>query len=150
MDLGAGFVSDPQLEWAGEAVLSDETSTFRMERLSREIEEYKAQVLDEETSFPESTYRFVIDTDFDELMAQLKAISREDFLLLLEKAWSSKYKLLSETSLDSLFDNAKTTAASHSVNSKEGTLYFILLMFLCGHEFDKDRQYDWSVAFWSE
>src|ERR1041384_1822737 len=151
--LGAGFDSDPQLQWVAE-LLKDETITDEVTRIDRLQERAWAYVDDVLPDFDNTED----ESSPNSFIEQIRQLQRERAEVLqpaaiaefyqrtmwqLKQALPRKCELLGEQSLRRLVNSGIQLARSYQITTERGCAFFVTGIFLLGSGFDKDPQLPW-------
>lgn len=144
--LGRGFDTDPLLSWTQVILHRQEANkTVLMDKLMDAAVKFRQQVLGVEAKPPAAVYDRMIQASYDDVEDAIKPLSRPAFLEYLDALWPEKFAVVDESGFEKLFQEAAASAKKYGITSPEGAAYLCLLMFLLGHQFDCDFQYEWLI-----
>ena len=144
--LGRGFDTDPLLSWVQailERPLPDKTAW--MEKLMNAAVKFRQQILGAEERPPAAMFDKIIQASYDDIEDAIKPLSRVAFLEYLDALWPEKFTVVDESGFGKLLEESVAVARAHGILSQEGARYVCLLMFLLGHQFHHDFQYEWLM-----
>jgi len=147
--LGIGFDTDVQLRWAQEILSRTDITapTERVERLYDAALAYLDKVVGADEVFPVAAYRKLCDYSLDESAPRLEAQLRQGILGELRRIWPQKYRQVGAGRLGRLVDEGIRAAGGYGFTEARHVGYYLILMYVFGHQFDGDPQYRWAVPF---
>ena len=143
--LGAGFDSDPQLEWAGE-VLRDaslEDPRSRMDDLWEAALFYLDRVLGPKVVFPHLSYQVARE----HRQAGKRTFTASDtggLIACFRDIWPEKTRYVGTATLGALIEGSRDAAARYGIRDDLGQAEFAIHAFLFGHQFHADPLYPWT------
>jgi hypothetical protein len=142
--LGAGFDSDPQLEWAREVlddpILVDPRN--RMDDLWEQALIYLERVLGHEEVFPSRAYQAARQHRLARTR-NLTASDQNTLISYFQDIWPEKVRYVGTEALRTLLGRSKENAARYGIHHDLGQVEFAILSFLFGHCFHADPLYPW-------
>ncbi|MBS1614698.1 MAG: hypothetical protein JST06_01115 [Bacteroidetes bacterium] len=144
--LGRGFDTDPLLSWTAQILGKPEADKpVLMEKLMNAAVKFRTQVLGDDLQPPTAVYERMIQADYDEVEDRIKGLSQPGFLEYLDALWPEKFAVIDESGIGPLQAESIALAKRYGITSPEGAQYVCVLMFLLGHHFDRDFQYEWLI-----
>lgn len=141
--LGHGFHNDPQLPWAKE-ILNDASSsdpTARIERLYDVTMEYLDQVVGKDEMFPVRPLRRMLEYPMQQMELKLAGGVQQGIFHVFQNLWPEKFSYVGQEALAQMCREGLDCAKGYGFSSKQAVGLYLILMFLLGHRFDTDPQY---------
>ncbi len=141
--LGCGFDTDPQLPWT-EPILGQESapsSTPRINRLYTAALAYLDRVVGADQVFAAKPLHLLRVSPLPELQSRLRKGIESGALPELRRLWPEKYDGLDPLRLALLVRHGRASAQRHGLADEAVVGFYLMLMFLFGHQFDQDLQY---------
>jgi hypothetical protein len=143
--LGSGCDTDIQLPFVSR-MLNDTSDHGHLERIDIV---YKASIFHIEKIlgpvevFPVKALNFMRDLNLEDLDKRIAQNYRQSVEEELERLWPEKCIDEHKNVVFQLVDLGTAKAASYGLTQPVHEAYFVMWMFLLGHEFDKDPVYPW-------
>lgn len=143
--LGSEFDTDIQLPFVSR-LLNEQPSQEQLQKI--EIV-YKASIahiektLGKEEVFPINALSKIRDLDLNELEKRLSVNFRQSLEEELKVLWPEKCIDHHKNIVSNLIDQGIAKANSYGFSKPLHNAYFVMFMFVMGHEFDKDPLYPW-------
>lgn len=141
--LGCGFDTDPQLPWT-ELILGQESApstTPRINRLYAAALAYLDRVVGADQVFPTKPLHLLRVSPLPELQSRLTMGLEAGAVAELRRLWPEKYDRFDEPHLALLVQQGRTCAQWYGLADEAAVGFYLILMFLFGHQFDQDLQY---------
>ncbi len=141
--LGCGFDTDPQLPWT-ELILGQESApstTPRINRLYAAALAYLDRVVGADQVFPTKPLHLLRVSPLPELQSRLTMGLEAGAVAELRRLWPEKYDSLGPRHLGLLVRHGRASAQRHGLADEPAVGFYLILMFLFGHQFDQDLQY---------
>jgi hypothetical protein len=142
--LGSDFDTDPQLPWAAD-ILNDETisdPTVKIEKLYDRVMVYLDHVVGTDGVFPVGPLRKMLEYPIKRLERQLSSDMENWVLLEFKSIWPQKYRAVEEEQLRLLIQNNMDSIEGYGFSGQRAVGFFLILMYLLGHRFYIDPQYE--------
>ena len=142
--LGSGFATDPQYPWAAAALTpggEPQEQERRADALHARVLQYTQAVLGEQREFLLAALDRVTHTEVEELCRL--GTSPDALRWHLRAVFPQKCAYLGEDVVHSVIRRATRTALHHAIATDPGVTVLTILMFLLGHEVDRDPTVPW-------
>ncbi len=143
--LGAGFDSDPQLNWA-KICLNDKTITgkARIDVLWDNAMTYLNRLLGPENLFPAGPFRTMQSIPRNNIFTTRLYDQPETISKYLRTIWPEKTDHIGESALNTLLKYTRQLAHHYRLPIAQGYCELTLHAFLFGHHFIVDPVYPWA------
>ncbi|MCU0612637.1 MAG: hypothetical protein MUE60_12730 [Candidatus Eisenbacteria bacterium] len=143
--LGSYFDEDPLYPWAAH-ILADDTlpSPFiRLHNLYRTAAGFLEQTAGANGEHYRRALVRVRSMPYEELVRGRSDDEGAGIQALLYEVYPEHYRTLAQDTFQALESLARSKVQAHGLESREGLLTYILLMFMVGSHFDRDPLHPW-------
>lgn len=143
--LGSFFDTDPAFKWAG-AILNDASepsALLRADRLAQATEDFLLRVNGEKNTLLHRAL-LTLSKDADRLYELLVHDGARDISGFCKQLFPSRFENLDAVGFEVSIRNASLKAGHYGKAHPETNAVISVFMFLCGHGFDRDPQFDWA------
>jgi hypothetical protein len=140
LTLGAGFDTDIQLHWVRNILkpVMPVDPRKKIDDLVDAVYNYLDEVAGEDQVFPVIQYEQLQEQTMQEFGAATDQLQENRVLETFRNFWAAKYLYVGEPTLKQLILQGSKVARSFGFTNRVSVEYFLLLMFLFGHQFYND------------
>lgn len=147
-NLGIGFDTDPQLDWAGSGIASEaiDEPTERIVAVHEEAIDYLRTVCGAAGEHRATALRRACEYDLAAAPDSEGEALAEDLCDVLESLWPEKLAFQETTPTLEMITVGSERAARCGIADPAGRCVFSILGFLFGHDFDVDPLHPWAAS----
>jgi hypothetical protein len=144
--LGSYFDEDLQLPWAGRTLREAGPVSVRFGKLRSLVTRYLRSV----AGFDGEHYRRALlrarGKSFESLTTSASGNLVDDIRAQLAELYPQQYRVTTGKMLADLIAQGRASAENHGMGNWEGTVLYVVLMFMLGSTFDHDPLHAWATV----